>query len=170
VPQAAARAFAWFSGFTQGAGWWVAGAVFDAAFLTDALDGHIARKYGMITDLGKFLDPLADKLLVTSALFALVARGAVGAFAAILIVSRELMVTGIRLLAAKDGVVIAASGLGKTKTTLQTAAILFLLFQDFRVPLLERCHAGLVLFYAALAMTIWSGADYLVRNRHLLRQ
>jgi CDP-diacylglycerol--glycerol-3-phosphate 3-phosphatidyltransferase len=148
---------------------WLAGAVFVLASLTDALDGYIARRYNLITDFGKFLDPLADKLLVSAALIALTARQEVSAWAAVIIISREFIVTGLRLLAVNRGVVLAAGKLGKLKMVFQTAALTLTLFHNFSLPLLNTLRADAVLMFAAVLLTIVSGLDYLLRNRELFR-
>ena len=166
---AAARAARAYNSFIAGSGWWLAGAAFALAFATDAADGYIARSRGLVTDLGKFLDPLADKLLVAAALVLLVERGELSCWFAALMLSREFAITGLRAVAAGKGVVMAADRLAKAKTACQCAAIAFLLFEDFRIPVLARAHAGHWLMASALALTIASGANYIYRNRALLR-
>ena len=156
-----------FVGFVARSGLAAAGIVFIVAFSTDALDGYIARKYKMVTDFGIFLDPIADKLLVTAALFVLTYRGMIGAWIPIVVVSREFIITGLRLLAASKGVVLAAGGFGKAKTALQSAAIALLLFQNFGAAPLVAINAGGLLLYAALVFTIISGVDYIIKNRSL---
>lgn len=140
--------------------------VFILASLTDTLDGHIARKYNLITNFGKFMDPLADKLLVTSAFLAFVEMDILPAWFVMVILAREFAITGIRTLAAKQGVVIAASKWGKMKTISQMVAIIVVLFHNFGLafPLDQ------VLLYIALALTILSGADYIVKNIRLLKE
>jgi CDP-diacylglycerol--glycerol-3-phosphate 3-phosphatidyltransferase len=154
---------------SDGGGHIVAGVIFLLAFLTDALDGYIARKWNLVTDFGKFLDPIADKLLVTAALIALTAWGQLDAWIPVIIISREFIVTGLRLLAANRGIVLAAGGLGKLKTVAQTAALTLFLFRNFSLGPLEAIHADAVLMYAALVLTVISGLDYLIRNKALLR-
>lgn len=149
--------------------------LFALAALTDLFDGAIARRRGMVTNLGKFLDPIADKMLVVSVLIALVQLSRIHAVPVIMIIFRELMVTGIRLLAAGKGVVIAAGNLGKIKTVLQLIAILMmlaeplasLLFTDETLLSWQTMPANVVMA-AAVVFTIWSGLDYLVRNRKYL--
>ncbi len=138
-----------------------AAAVFAIAAATDKLDGHLARSSNTTTTFGAFLDPLADKLLVSCALIALVSLDRLGAWVAMLVIAREFAVTGLRLLVVSD-VVIAASWLGKWKTTLQMAAILALTLDS---PY-DVLNAALV--WAAVGLTVWSGVDYFVRSRHLL--
>jgi CDP-diacylglycerol--glycerol-3-phosphate 3-phosphatidyltransferase len=136
---------------------------------TDGLDGYIARSRGLVTNLGKILDPLADKLLVSAALIALVGLGQAPAWVVWLILAREFAVTGLRAIAASaSGAVIAASWLGKVKTVTQMAAVLALLLEA-RLPLMAGVTPGLPLLYLALAMTIWSGADYIYQARDCLK-
>ena len=132
----------------------IAAIVFALAALTDGLDGYIARRSRQETTFGKLMDPLADKLLVIAALISLVSLDRLAAWVAMVIIARELAVTGLRSLAAERGVVIAASWLGKVKTALQIAAILSLIAFD-PAPLWVD-----LLLYAAVAMTLISGADY----------
>lgn len=136
--------------------------VFLAAVLTDVLDGWIARSWKMVTRLGKLLDPLADKLLVTTALIMMLAVGRLTAWQAgmvVIIVARELAVTGLRSIASAEGHVVAASGLGKLKTLAQNAAVVALLFhyETFGLPARE---IGLTLLALASALTLWSGWVY----------
>ena len=163
----AAGAAAAYNEFIGGAGRIAAGVIFVAAFATDAIDGYIARKYSMATDFGAFLDPLADKLLVAAALFVLVSRGELGAWIPALIISREFIVTGLRLLAINKGVVLAAGKLGKAKTVVQFAAITLLLFRNFNLGVLAAVNAGYLCMLAAFILTVISGAEYLIKNRTL---
>jgi CDP-diacylglycerol--glycerol-3-phosphate 3-phosphatidyltransferase len=132
----------------------LAAIVFALAAITDSLDGYFARSRGSITTFGKLMDPLADKLLIVAALVALVSLGRLAAWVAMVIIARELAVTGLRAVAVEQGVVIAASWLGKLKTILQVAAV-FALIMFEPAPL-----AVDLLVYAAVAMTVISGADY----------
>jgi CDP-diacylglycerol--glycerol-3-phosphate 3-phosphatidyltransferase len=132
----------------------IAAVVFALAALTDGLDGYIARRRRDVTTFGKLMDPLADKLLVVAALVSLVALDRLAAWIAMVIIARELAVTGLRTLAAEQGVVIAASWLGKLKTGLQVAAIFALIAFDPSPLWVD------VLLYVAVAMTVISGADY----------
>jgi CDP-diacylglycerol--glycerol-3-phosphate 3-phosphatidyltransferase len=143
------------------------GIVFSAAVATDALDGYIARKYDMITDFGIFFDPIADKLLVTAALVVLASRGAIGVWTPVIILSREFIITGLRLIAANKGIALAAGTSGKAKMIIQSAALSLLIFQNFKIPILVFVKAGSVLMYAALILTIVSGAEYIYKNRAL---
>lgn len=156
----------------------IAGVLFVIASLTDLADGKIARKYNLITNLGKFLDSLADKMLVISVLIALVDVNRISGVFVIIIVIREFMVTGIRLLASEKGVVMAAEMIGKIKTVLQMTAIIWILFEpllhtlvgfilpgiDSSLTLLVLVIIGDVLFVASVIMTIISGYDYLSKN------
>lgn len=137
-----------------------AGIIFIVASLTDALDGYIARKYDLVTNFGKLMDPLADKLLVVSALVALVELGDIYSWVVIIILSREFMITALRAVAASDGIVIAAGKSGKLKTIFQMTAISAILLKAWLGVTL-----GLVLLYIALALTIYSGVEYMVKNR-----
>ena len=135
--------------------------VFVIVSATDWLDGYLARKWDKVTPLGKFLDPLADKLLITTAFIMLIQLGRVPAWGVALIVAREMSVTGLRAIASNAGVVIAASSLGKLKTVSQIACLIPLLihYEFYGVNF----HAvGIVLFYIAVALTVWSGADYFI--------
>lgn len=138
-----------------------AGIVFAVAACTDGLDGYIARRRDQVTTFGKLMDPLADKLLVVAALVSLVSLGRLQAWIAMVIIARELAVTGLRALAVEQGVVIAASWLGKLKTGLQVAAIVALIAVDPATTAVD------ILVYVAVAVTVVSGADYFfgVRRR-----
>jgi CDP-diacylglycerol---glycerol-3-phosphate 3-phosphatidyltransferase len=140
----------------------IAAAVFALAALTDGLDGWIARSRGSITTFGKLMDPLADKLLVTAALVSLVSLGRLEAWIAMVIIAREFAVTGLRAVAAEQGVVIQASWLGKVKTALQIAAVIALIAVD-PSPL------GVdILVYVAVAVTVISGVDYFFGFRRMV--
>lgn len=139
----------------------VAAGIFVLASATDWLDGHIARKYNQITNFGKIVDPLADKLLVAAALIGLVELGTVSSWVAIIILSREFIITGIRIAAASEGVVIAASWWGKIKTTLQFVAIVAALVFG------PGLWIDIAMWTAAVA-TLVSGVDYVVKNIRFL--
>ena len=156
-----------FTNFVERWGLFAAGIVFLIAFSTDALDGYIARKNNLVTDFGIFMDPIADKLLVTSALVVLASRGVIGAWIPIIIISRELIITSLRLLASNKGIVLAAGGFGKAKTILQSVALTLLLFGNFSIAPLNAINAGGLILYAALLFTILSGVDYIIKNRSL---
>lgn len=146
----------------------LAAAVFILAASTDGLDGYLARKRKEVTRLGKFMDPLADKLLISAALISLVELREISAWVAFLIIGRELAVTGLRAVAAADGVIIAASPLGKAKTVSQIVAIVFLFIHDFPFALWN-IQIGKFAMGVAVIFTIWSGLDYFKRIRHLLK-
>jgi CDP-diacylglycerol--glycerol-3-phosphate 3-phosphatidyltransferase len=135
---------------------------------TDWLDGYYARKYNLVTNLGKFLDPLADKLLVSSALILLVEMNMAPAWVVILIISREFAVTGLRLVAAGESIVLAASSMGKIKTASQMIAIAVLLLHNFPFSYVG-FPFGTVMLYIALIFTVWSGIDYFIKNWHVMR-
>ena len=146
---------------------YIAVAIFIVASLTDLLDGKIARKYNLVTDFGKFMDPLADKLLVCSAMICLVATGQLAAWMVIVIISREFIISGFRLVAADNGVVIAASYWGKFKTTFQMLMIIVLIL-DFPGRVFE--ILGICLTWIALILTVVSLCDYLIKNRAVLKE
>lgn len=141
----------------------IATILFCIASFTDFLDGYLARKYHLVTNFGKFADPLADKILVCSAMILLVQTGEIPAWGVIIIISREFAVTGFRIIAASENITIAASSLGKVKTVSQLIAIIFLLSQ-LNILLLP----GKILFYIAVVFTIISGADYFIKNKKVL--
>jgi CDP-diacylglycerol--glycerol-3-phosphate 3-phosphatidyltransferase len=143
---------------------YIAVAIFIVASLTDLLDGKIARKYNLVTNFGKFMDPLADKLLVCAALICLVSTGMLHAWIVIVIISREFIISGFRLVASDNGVVIAASYWGKFKTTFQMLMIIVLLLDFGGIFDL----IGQILTWIALILTIVSLVDYLVKNKHVI--
>ncbi|HIX52076.1 MAG TPA: CDP-diacylglycerol--glycerol-3-phosphate 3-phosphatidyltransferase [Candidatus Lachnoclostridium stercoripullorum] len=144
---------------------YVSAAIFIAASLTDMLDGKIARKYGLVTNFGKFMDPLADKLLVCSALICLIELGQLPAWMVIVIISREFIISGFRLIASDNGVVIAASYWGKFKTTFQMIAVILLIFNLEALRFLAD-----ICVWVALALTVISLADYIWKNRGILTE
>ena len=147
---------------------WIATVLFCAASITDFLDGHIARKYNLVTNFGKFMDPLADKLLVCSALIALVDLNRIAAWIVIIIIAREFIISGFRLVASDNGVVIAASYWGKFKTTFQMLMIIFTIFNIY----LENDVLDVIsniLVYVALALTVISLIDYMLKNKDVLK-
>ncbi len=139
---------------------YLAAAIFIVASLTDMLDGKIARKYNLVTNFGKFMDPLADKLLVCAALICLVELEQLPAWMVILIVSREFIISGVRLVAAEQGIVIAASYWGKFKTTFQMLAVILLIVD---LPVLWLLTQACT--WIALVLTIVSLADYVIKNK-----
>ena len=140
---------------------WIAVVVFILASLTDFLDGHIARKYNLVTNFGKFMDPLADKLLVCSALIALVDLERIAAWIVIIIIAREFIISGFRLVASDNGVVIAASYWGKFKTAFQMITIIMLVL-NLNVPFMNIINT--VLIYISLGLTVISLIDYIAKN------
>jgi CDP-diacylglycerol--glycerol-3-phosphate 3-phosphatidyltransferase len=160
----------------------IAGAIFALAAFTDFLDGHIARKYNLVTDFGKFLDPIADKVLVSTALIVMLvpptgaqilsafAPAFIGAICVAIILARELIISGFRLVAANKGMVIAADKSGKIKTFATDVAILILLVSAnlsgtaFTIVNI----AGLVLFYLSTALTVYSGVECMVKNKGVI--
>lgn len=139
--------------------------LFVVAAATDGLDGHIARSRNLVTTLGKFLDPLADKLLILATLICLMSLDKAGAVAIILILTRELVITGLRAIAADKGVVIAASYFGKFKTVSQIVSITYILLAGQFTALPE--VLGTVLLWIAVIITVLSGADYLYKAKEL---
>jgi len=144
---------------------WVALAIFVIASLTDMLDGKIARKYNLITDFGKFMDPLADKLLVCSAMIGLIELGRIPSWIVIIIIAREFVISGFRLIAADKGRVIAASYWGKFKTTFQMIMVI-LMIANINHPVISILTT--VIMWVALALTIISLVDYLVKNKDVM--
>jgi CDP-diacylglycerol--glycerol-3-phosphate 3-phosphatidyltransferase len=146
---------------------YIAVALFIVASLTDMLDGRIARKYNLVTNFGKFMDPLADKLLVCSALICLVETGQLAAWIVIIIIAREFIISGFRLIASDNGVVIAASYWGKFKTTFQMLMVIVLIL-NFENPIFKILSVALT--YIALALTVVSLIDYIYKNRAILKE
>ena len=146
--------------------WVLAIIIFRISSITDFLDGYLARKYHLITNFGKFADPLADKLLVMTAFITLVGAGVIPMWIVAVIVCRELAVTGLRLLLVNDGEVLAAAWPGKVKTATQMLAIIFLLIDDFPVKGLP-FSIGTILLYVCLVATVYSGVDYFIKNKHV---
>ena len=143
---------------------WIALAIFIVASLTDLLDGKIARKYNLVTNFGKFMDPLADKLLVCSALICLVALERIPAWMVIVIIAREFIISGFRLVASDDGVVIAASYWGKFKTTFQIIMICLMIADLEELQLLT-----MIVTWVAVILTVVSLVDYLVKNKDVMK-
>ncbi len=140
-------------------GKYLAAFVFILAASTDGLDGYIARKRKQVTNFGKIMDPLADKLLITAALISLVQLGEISAWPAVIILGREFAITGLRSVAAAEGVVVAASPLGKIKTVTQIIAVSLILLEGFYIDYIN-LPLGMIMLYIALFFTIWSGYDY----------
>lgn len=141
--------------------------VFTVAAVSDWVDGYFARRYEAITVLGKLMDPLADKVLVATALIMLIPSGKLPAWVALIILWREITVTGLRGAASSAGIVVAASGLGKFKSTLQYIGLGVLIFPLGVLPIPYLHHIGMAIIYLALLLTIWSGVDYFYKLRRL---
>ncbi|RQD67184.1 MAG: CDP-diacylglycerol--glycerol-3-phosphate 3-phosphatidyltransferase [Tindallia sp. MSAO_Bac2] len=145
----------------------IAAFIFILAALTDTLDGYIARKRNQVTTLGKFIDPLADKLLVSAALISLVQMGELSAWVVVIIISREFTISILRAVAASEGVVIAASWWGKAKTITQILAIIAILMNNFPFSYIG-FPFDQIMVLLAVVFTIISGVDYLKLNMHIL--
>ena len=143
----------------------IANVIFITASLTDLLDGKIARKYGLVTNFGKFMDPLADKLLVCSALICLIQLGQLPAWVVIVIISREFIISGFRLVAADNGIVIAASYWGKFKTVFQMTAVVLLIFN---IPPLSVLTSAVL--WIAVILTVVSPVDYVAQHIKVLTE
>lgn len=146
---------------------YIAVAIFIIASLTDMLDGKIARKYNLVTNFGKFMDPLADKLLVCSAMICLVEKKQLAAWIVIIIIAREFIISGFRLIAADNNIVIAASMWGKFKTTFQMAMIILLIL-NWQMMWFQVLTT--IVVYVALVLTIVSLIDYLAKNKDVLKE
>ncbi|MCR5615834.1 MAG: CDP-diacylglycerol--glycerol-3-phosphate 3-phosphatidyltransferase [Saccharofermentans sp.] len=170
-----------WNAFINSNGMTVAAAVFIIASLTDMADGKIARKYNLITDLGKFLDSLADKILVISIMLALVWLGRLSPIMVMIIILREFAVSGLRMIAASNGEVIAARMIGKVKTVTQMVAIIYIMFEPLLLKIFGMTFNGYpleisavtiigdVLFGICVIMTIVSGIDYLIKGKKYLK-
>ena len=152
--------------------------IFVIASVTDFLDGYIARKYDLITAFGKLMDPLVDKILMTGGFVMLTAMGHIPAWIVVVILAREFMVTGLRLVASAEGKVLAAENLGKYKTTIQIVTVIYFLtmlavgedgsFLGLLSPIFEIQIVGQTLIWASLVLTLLSGFNYMWKNRELL--
>jgi len=145
-------------------GMFAAALIFLLASATDKLDGYIARKYNQITGLGKLLDPLADKLLISAALLMLVQDGRLPSWAAMVIIGREIVITGIRSVASARGIALAADRYGKYKMVLQVAAIAAMLLGNYPFSLVTALPIDRIVMLLAVAMTVYSGFNYIKRN------
>ena len=145
---------------------WIALAIFIVASLTDLLDGKIARKYNLVTNFGKFMDPLADKLLVSAAMICMIEKGMLASWIVIIIISREFIISSFRLVASDGGIVIAASYWGKFKTVFQMMMIIVLIMDLGGVFDI----IGTALVWIALVLTIVSLVDYVIKNKQVLTQ
>ena len=144
---------------------WIALAIFVIGSLTDLLDGKIARKYNLVTNFGKFMDPLADKLLVCSALICLIELDKIPSWMVIIIIAREFIISGFRLVASDNGVVIAASYFGKFKTTFQMLAVCLMIADLPALHVVTR-----VVLWIAVILTVVSLIDYLVKNKSVMKE
>jgi len=155
--------------------------VFVIAAITDFLDGHIARKHNLITNFGKLMDPLADKVLMCAGFVLLTRLELIPAWMVVMILSREFLVTGLRLLASAEGVVLAAENLGKYKTIMQIVTVIYFLLYlattdawlNFIKPIFDSFylgpdHLGMLLNWISLILTLWSGCSYVWKNRKML--
>jgi len=156
---------------SQSAGFWAA-VVFSLASVTDWLDGYLARRMGIVTIFGKFLDPIADKLIVMAALIMILPFGRVPAWMVLVILGREIIITGLRGIASSEGIVIQASNLGKFKTIFQLVAIIGLLLHydynwlfgiEHQLAQVNMHNVGMFFLWIATLLTVWSGVDYLAR-------
>ncbi len=144
---------------------YIAASIFIIASFTDFLDGSIARKYGLVTNFGKFMDPLADKLLVCSALICLIELGQLPAWMVLIIISREFIISGFRLVASDNGVVIAASYWGKWKTVFQMISVILLIVNVEALSMITN-----IALWIALALTVISLVDYIMKNIGILTE
>ncbi len=158
-----------FFGFIHVYGTYIALGVFLLASATDKLDGYIARKYNQITNLGKLLDPLADKLLISVALIMMVQSGMVPTWIAVAIIAREFVITGLRMVASEQGIALSADNLGKWKMVLQVTAIAAVLLDNYPFQLITMIQVDEFLMLAAVALTIYSGIHYLLNNYKLIK-
>ena len=150
----------------------IAAIIFVVASITDGLDGHIARSRNLITNFGKFLDPIADKLLISGALLTLVERGDVSSWVAMIIITREFIVTALRLVAASEGIVIAASKSGKIKTVTQIVAVTALITQNWPLTLIWSGFSWFSVIALTLAVitTVYSGIEYVIKNKQVFTE
>ena len=144
---------------------WIALGIFVIASLTDLLDGKIARKYNLITNFGKFMDPLADKLLVCSALICLIELQKIPAYMVIIIIAREFIISGFRLIASDNGIVIAASYWGKFKTNFQMFAVCLLIADVEALSLFTQ-----IILWIAVILTVVSLIDYIIKNKDVMKE
>ncbi|MBE6038091.1 MAG: CDP-diacylglycerol--glycerol-3-phosphate 3-phosphatidyltransferase [Anaerofustis stercorihominis] len=144
---------------------YIAGVIYILASITDSIDGYIARKHNLVTDFGKFMDPLADKLLVITSLVIFCANGRIAAWGVVIVIARELAITSLRTMAALEGTVMAADKYGKIKTITQMLAISAMHFEGF-VPVAPIVN---VVYYFSILMTIISGVNYFIKNKNLIK-
>ena len=156
------------SDFLQNYGNYIAAVIFIIAASTDFVDGYIARKRNLVTNLGKFLDPIADKLLVTAALIILVQTNIISSWVAMIIIAREFIVTGLRLVAAAEGTVLAAGNIGKLKTATQDIAIVAAFLGNYPLSLFTSFRFDQYIMFLAVIFTIYSAYDYIKKNINVL--
>lgn len=144
---------------------WIALGIFIVASLTDLLDGYLARKHNLVTNFGKFMDPLADKLLVCSALICLIELDRIASWMVVIIIAREFVISGFRLVASDSGVVIAASYWGKFKTTFQMTAVCLMIANIESIQLITD-----IFIWIAVILTVISLIDYLVKNKDVMKE
>ena len=156
--------------FLSTRGFTVAFIIFFIASVTDLLDGYLARKMNIVTNMGVFLDPIADKLLVVSALIAILSRGYRYGWIVVAIIAREFIVSGLRLIAAGKGTIVSADRFGKAKTVLQMVAISAVFLNNYPLSLVSSIDFGRYLMGLAALLTLYSGANYIRVNRRLLRE
>ncbi|MWV44266.1 CDP-diacylglycerol--glycerol-3-phosphate 3-phosphatidyltransferase [Paenibacillus sp. HJL G12] len=157
-----------FIRFLNNYGLYIAVGIFALASGTDKLDGYVARKYNQVTNLGKLLDPLADKLLISVALIMMVQADMVASWAAVVIIGREFVITGLRMIASAQGIALAADRLGKWKMVLQVAAIIAVLLGNVPFQWFTSVRVDSVLMLLAVMMTLFSGLHYLIQNFKML--
>ena len=157
-----------YNNFVNTVGIYIAVCIFVLASITDSIDGYIARSRNMVTDFGRFIDPVADKLLITAAVLALVQHGVLNGWFAFIIIGRELIITGFRLIVSDRGVVLAANAWGKLKMVFQTVAISFMII-EIKFVTDSAITLGDVLMSIAVVLTVISGYIYIKQNFHLLK-
>ncbi len=143
--------------------------IFAIAAGSDKLDGYVARKYNQITNLGKLLDPLADKLLIAAALIMMVQEDMISSWIAVIIIGREIVITALRMVATEQGIALAADQYGKIKMVLQVAAIIAVLLNHVPFSLLWDVRVDMILLWLAAGVTLLSGLNYMILNYKLLR-
>ncbi len=148
--------------------WYISAVIFVVASVTDTLDGQIARRYNLVTNFGKIMDPLADKLLVFSALLCMIQLSVVPAWMVVIMLARELLIVSLRAVAAAQGIVIAASWWGKIKTITQMAAVILLLIQNWPFGP-EGFPLATIVLWIAVIMTVVSGIDYIIKNKAVFK-
>ena len=152
-------------------GWRIAAlTVFSVIAITDSLDGYLARKMNQISNFGKIIDPLADKLLVLAALAYFLEEGTVAAWVAVLVLARDLLISALRTVAAASGVVIAADLSGKIKTAVQFVCVVAILSPWHQAELFQGVRLCDISAWSVAAITVWSGTDYMIRRRDILRE